>query len=819
MSSNFDDIQASSFDTRPLTLDRTNYDSWSQRIRLYYRGKENRIYIIQSTDHGPFKLGTTRDTLGTTLKGGILLGPERPHTYDDLNDNEKKRFDADVRATNIVLQGLTKDIYKLINHNIEAKAIWDNVKMLLVGSELTKEDKESQLYDEFKHFKMLLDKMLLMQAQKNGTVLDEEELLFLTGEQTNNFDEDVDDHPVRDLALNNDSIFQDEHEIHNEVQQKNTIESTRDHMEVRAMKIVFEKLEAEVDQNAIDLKSGVSNDTKASRSQPKSNTMHDRTSPANSVPEKKVEDHHRKNKSKLSKKNHVDSSTSVRRTVLDTNSNSLCKTCNDTRTRQIMETIHVTFDELTWKMVPIQSSSGLVPNPAPAIPYVPPTKKELEILFQLMFDEYFESSTVDQQVPPTPMVYIPVNPPYPSVSISVDQDAPLEGHSPSSLDHQSSSIHHSVAADHSFKVSPFALADNEPFINIFAPDPSSKVFSSRIYKVKLDEYGDVLKNKARLVAKGYSQKEGIDFEESFAPVSILEAIRFFIAKAASKNTTVYQMDVKTAFLNAELKEEVYVSQPEGFVDPDHPNHVYRLKKALYSLKQAPRTWYDTLSRFFLANRFSKGVVDPTLFIRKTGKHTLHVQIYVDDIIFASIDLRDCIFINQSKYANEILKKFDFYKSDPVDTPMVERLKLDEDLFEIPIDQTRYHADHTGCQDTRRSTSGSTQFLGDKLVSWSSKKQTQDLPPATTNPLPPHPSFDTIERLANEPSPIDSSFPSPTPDMKPTIPSFLLQCSPNLPSNFPPLPPLGPNNPFPMLTHEMFYEHFQQTQAIIDNFQG
>ncbi|GJW36174.1 retrovirus-related pol polyprotein from transposon TNT 1-94 [Tanacetum coccineum] len=154
------------------------------------------------------------------------------------------------------------------------------------------------------------------------------------------------------------------------------------------------------------------------------------------------------------------------------------------------------------------------------------------------------------------------------------------------------------------------------------PDCALVIALKWIYKVKLDEHGDVLKNKAHLVAKGYLQEEGIDFEESFAP----------------------------------LKEEVYVSQPEGFVDPDHPNHIYRLKKALYGLKQAPRAWYETLSRFLLANGFSKGVVDPTLFIQKTSKHTLHVQIYVDDIIFSSTDPKDC------------------------------------------------------CQDTQRSTSGSAQFL-------------------------------------------------------------------------------------------------------------
>nr|GEU78193.1 integrase, catalytic region, zinc finger, CCHC-type, peptidase aspartic, catalytic [Tanacetum cinerariifolium] len=121
--SNSDDIQAAGSDTHPPMLDRTEYDSWSQRIRLYCIGKENGIYILQSIDRGTFKLGTTTDTLGTTPEGGVLLGPERPRTYDDLNDNEKKRFNDDVRATNIVLQGLPKDIYKLINHKIEAKAI------------------------------------------------------------------------------------------------------------------------------------------------------------------------------------------------------------------------------------------------------------------------------------------------------------------------------------------------------------------------------------------------------------------------------------------------------------------------------------------------------------------------------------------------------------------------------------------------------------------------------------------------------------------------------------------------------------------------
>ncbi|GJQ92331.1 retrovirus-related pol polyprotein from transposon TNT 1-94 [Tanacetum coccineum] len=244
-----------------------------------------------------------------------------------------------------------------------------------------------------------------------------------------------------------------------------------------------------------------------------------------------------------------------------------------------------------------------------------------------------------------------------------------------------------------------------------------------IYKVKTDESGGVLKNKARLVAQGFRQEEGIDFEESFAPVARIEAIRIFVANAAHKNMTIYQMDVKTAFLNGELKEEVYVSQPEGFVDQDNPSHVYKLKKALYGLKQAPRAWYDMLSSFLISQQFSKGAVDPTLFTRHAGNDLLLVQIYVDDIIFASTNTAMCnefanqmttkskmsmmgqmsfflrlqisqcprgIFINQSKYASEIVKKYGLNSINSVDTPMIDIKKLDEDLQGKQVDATLYH---------------------------------------------------------------------------------------------------------------------------------
>ncbi|GJV40151.1 retrovirus-related pol polyprotein from transposon TNT 1-94 [Tanacetum coccineum] len=303
-------------------------------------------------------------------------------------------------------------------------------------------------------------------------------------------------------------------------------------------------------------------------------------------------------------------------------------------------------------------------------------------------------------------------------STTVDQYAPSTSNLQTSPETQSHVISNDVEEEnHDLDV---AHMNNDPFFGnpILENDSESSssdiiptVVQRRIYKVKLDELGGILKNKAQLVARGYRQEEIIDFEESFAPVARLDAIRIFLAYAAHMNIIVYQMDVKTAFLNGILREEVYVSQPNRFVDQDNPNHVYKLKKALYGLKQAPRAWYDPLSKFLLSQEFSKETVDPTLFIRRQGKYILLVQIYVDDIIFASTTPELCdqfskimcskfkmsmmdkisfflglqilqsprgIFLNQSKYALESLKKYGMESSDPVDTPMVEKSKLDED---------------------------------------------------------------------------------------------------------------------------------------------
>ncbi|GJV86895.1 retrovirus-related pol polyprotein from transposon TNT 1-94 [Tanacetum coccineum] len=353
-----------------------------------------------------------------------------------------------------------------------------------------------------------------------------------------------------------------------------------------------------------------------------------------------------------------------------------------------------------------------------------------------MFDEYFNPLPSVASSVPAVVALVLADSTGPPSSTTINQDAPYPSTSQTPQETQSLVIpssfeehFHDIEVEH---------LDNDPFFSLFCyfdafltsvepkkykealkeacrieamqeelnkfewievwelvprPDRVMIITLKWIFKVKLDELGGVLKNKARLVARGYRQEKGIEFEESFAPVARLEAIRIFIAYAAYMNMIVYQMDVKTTFLNGILCEEVYVSKPDGFVDQDNPNH-----------------------------KFSKGAVDPTLFTRKEGKDILLVQIYVDDIIFASTDPSLCetfseimcskfkismmgkmsfflglqifqsprgVFLNQSKYALEIIKKYGMEMSDPVDTPMVEKSKLDKDPQGKAVDPTRY----------------------------------------------------------------------------------------------------------------------------------
>ncbi|GJR49976.1 putative ribonuclease H-like domain-containing protein [Tanacetum coccineum] len=156
-----------------------------------------------------------------------------------------------------------------------------------------------------------------------------------------------------------------------------------------------------------------------------------------------------------------------------------------------------------------------------------------------------------------------------------------------------------------------------------------------VYRNKKDERGVVVRNKARLVAQGHRQEEGIDYDEVFAPVARIEAIRIFLAFASYMGFIVYQMDVKSAFLYGKIDEEVYVSQPPGFIDPKYPQKVYKVVNAFYGLHQAPRAWYANLSTFLLKNGYKRGTIDKTLFIKKNKHDIILVQVYVDDIIFGS----------------------------------------------------------------------------------------------------------------------------------------------------------------------------------------
>nr|GEX96075.1 retrovirus-related Pol polyprotein from transposon TNT 1-94 [Tanacetum cinerariifolium] len=196
---------------------------------------------------------------------------------------------------------------------------------------------------------------------------------------------------------------------------------------------------------------------------------------------------------------------------------------------------------------------------------------------------------------------------------------PVQDRGETSLRHVDSSNMHTFYQHHPFE---HRWTKDHPLEQVIG-NPSQSVRTRRQLEsddeicIRMgDEENTVIQNKSRLVAKGYAQKKGVDFEESFALVARLEAVQLFITYAAHKSFTVYHMDVKTAFLYGPLKEEVYVNQPDGFVDQYHPDKVYRLKKALYGLKQAPRAWYDELSNFLVSKGFSKGFIDPTLFITK-----------------------------------------------------------------------------------------------------------------------------------------------------------------------------------------------------------
>ncbi|GJS64093.1 retrovirus-related pol polyprotein from transposon TNT 1-94 [Tanacetum coccineum] len=448
------------------------------------------------------------------------------------------------------------------------------------------------------------------------------------------------------------------------------------------------------------------------------------------------------------------------------------------RTRGIIKTIHVDFDELTamasehsssgpalQEMTPATISSGLMPNPPLLTPFIPPSRIDWDMLFQPLFDELLNPPPIDQDTPSpsnsqtTPDTQPPVipndveednhdievarmgNDPY--FGIPILKDHPLENIISELARPVSTRLQlHEQALFGYYDafltvVEPRTYKDDltqacwieamQEELNEFEhlevwelvppPDKVMVITLKWIYKVKLDELG-----------------------ESFAPVLRLEAIRILLAFTAHMNMVVYQMDVKTAFLNGNLREEVYVSQPDGFVDKDKPNHVYKLKKALYGLKQAPRAWYDMLSSFLISQDFSKElrfdscdqVVTPMVETSNEMRITegkaidpSHYHDMIGTLLYLTASRPDLQFSicmcaryqarPTEKHLNAIKTIFRYLKG-----------TVNQGLW-YPKDSSIAliafaDADHAGCQDTRRSTSGSMQFLEDKLISWSSKMQ-------------------------------------------------------------------------------------------------
>ncbi|GJU37819.1 retrovirus-related pol polyprotein from transposon TNT 1-94 [Tanacetum coccineum] len=373
------------------------------------------------------------------------------------------------------------------------------------------------------------------------------------------------------------------------------------------------------------------------------------------------------------------------------------------RTRQIIKTIHVDFDELTamasehsslepalHEMTPATINSGLVPNPPPSTPFVPPLRTDWDILFQPLFDELLNPPpSVDQPAPEVIAPIAEVVAPEPTASTGSPSSTTTKDHP---LDNIIGDLERPVSTR--LQLHEQALfCYYDAFLTLVEPKNYKDALTQACW---IEEMQEELNEFERLevwelVPRPDKKREFI-FEESFALVDRLDAIRIFLAYAAHMNMIVYQMDVKTAFLNGILHEEVYVSQPDGFVDQDNLNHVYKLKKALYGLKQ----WYDLLLKFLLSQEFSKGTVDPTLFIRRQGK----------DIFLAKPIEKHLHAVKRIvKYLRGTVNRGLWY---PKDSSIALIAYAD--------------ADHAGCQDTRRSTSRSMQLLGDKLVSWSLKRQ-------------------------------------------------------------------------------------------------
>nr|GEY87803.1 hypothetical protein [Tanacetum cinerariifolium] len=350
------------------------------------------------------------------------------------------------------------------------------------------------------------------------------------------------------------------------------------------------------------------------------------------------------------------------------------------QTHKIHESVNVNFNEISemaskqFSLEPgLSNLNEMGKSSNPSVSQVLETsKKDLEDLFHNFYDEYFDSSkimkssTTNVETSISEEVFHEVSKLFQrkSSSSSLNDDVQKSPEKGAYFDASTSFHTFYQPYPHEKKWTkdhPLHKIIGDPKSSVrtrvwrLVPRPEGKTIikTKWIFKNKKDESCLVIRNKARLVAVGYSQQVGIYYDETFAPVARIEAIRLFLAYAAHKDFTVFQMDVKTTFLNGIIKEELYVGQPPGFVSKQYPDHVYALGKDLYDLKQAPRAWYDVLSQFLIDSGFQKGSIDTTLFIKKKGKHIMLIQIYVDDIIFGSTNPKYC-----TKFSDLMVKRFE-----------------------------------------------------------------------------------------------------------------------------------------------------------------
>jgi transposase InsO family protein len=403
--------------------------------------------------------------------------------------------------------------------------------------------------------------------------------------------------------------------------------------------------------------------------------------------------------------------------------------CYNLRLNKVVESINVTIDETGRQELKEEENESMEQL------YEEEAEDEKEVEGEDEEDPTEAEEQVQQVPPKTPSRRVQKN--HPSDQIIRNKDAGVETrrriHSPEQTHLALSSTIEPTCFEEANKDEFWNKAMDEELDQIekndtweLVPRPKDKnvIDTKWVYMNKLNEDGQVTRNKARLVCKGYAQVEGIDFEETFSPVSRMEAIRLLLAYACSKNIKVYQMDVKSTFLNGELEEEVYIEQPEGFQLSENTDYVCKLKKALYGLKQAPRAWYSRLDKYLQQAGFRKGSADNNLYIKVTQDSILLIEVYVDDIIFGSTDDRlsqkfakdmhnefemsllgelsfflglqirqsnQGIFISQTKYIREMLKRFRMEDCKPVITPMQTSCKLRKDDDSKSTDQRQYRS--------------------------------------------------------------------------------------------------------------------------------